>query len=269
MSGGGTQKSFRKALGAIKDRTTVGLATINSDYKELDVAIVKATNHVERPAKERHIKAIFTFSSASRPRADVAYCIHGLARRLAKTLGGLPPVGKLPPVGGVLPPVGGLPPVGKLPPVGGVLPPVGGLPPVGKLPPVGAVLPPVGGLPPVGKLPPVGGVLPPVGGLPPTTKPGPTPCAPPKVKPAKCPINTLKLGACVDLLGGAVNVKFGDPVVNTCCPVLKGLAEVEAAACLCTCLKAKALNLKVYVPIAVQLLLSCGKTLPPGYTCSI
>uniref|UniRef100_A0A7N0VHH5 ENTH domain-containing protein n=1 Tax=Kalanchoe fedtschenkoi TaxID=63787 RepID=A0A7N0VHH5_KALFE len=85
MSGGGTQKSFRKALGAIKDRTTVGLATINSDYKELDVAIVKATNHVERPAKERHIKAIFTFSSASRPRADVAYCIHGLARRLAKT----------------------------------------------------------------------------------------------------------------------------------------------------------------------------------------
>lgn len=33
MSGGGTQKSLRKALGAIKDSTTVGLAKVNSDYK--------------------------------------------------------------------------------------------------------------------------------------------------------------------------------------------------------------------------------------------
>ncbi|XP_010241584.1 PREDICTED: putative clathrin assembly protein At5g35200 [Nelumbo nucifera] len=85
MSGGGTQKSLRKALGAIKDSTTVGLAKVNSDYKELDIAIVKATNHVERPAKEKHIKAIFAAISATRPRADVAYCIHALARRLAKT----------------------------------------------------------------------------------------------------------------------------------------------------------------------------------------
>ncbi|MCL7022911.1 hypothetical protein MKW94_019793, partial [Papaver nudicaule] len=54
--GGGTQKSLRKALGAIKDSTTVGLAKVNSDYKELDIAIVRATNHVERPAKEKHIR---------------------------------------------------------------------------------------------------------------------------------------------------------------------------------------------------------------------
>ncbi|KAJ4709060.1 Clathrin assembly protein [Melia azedarach] len=85
MSGGGTQKSFRKALGALKDTTTVSLAKVNSDYKELDIAIVKATNHVERPAKEKHIRAIFAAISATRPRADVAYCIHALARRLAKT----------------------------------------------------------------------------------------------------------------------------------------------------------------------------------------
>ncbi|KAJ8617723.1 hypothetical protein MRB53_013909 [Persea americana] len=85
MSGGGTQQSLRKALGAIKDSTRVGLAKVNSDYKELDVAIVKATNHVERPAKEKHIRAIFSAISATRPRADVAYCIHALARRLAKT----------------------------------------------------------------------------------------------------------------------------------------------------------------------------------------
>ncbi|CAN1290069.1 Putative clathrin assembly protein At5g35200 [Linum perenne] len=85
MSGGGTQKSLRKALGSIKDTTTVSLAKINSDYKELDIAIVKATNHVERPAKEKHIRAIFAAISATRPRADVAYCIHALARRLSKT----------------------------------------------------------------------------------------------------------------------------------------------------------------------------------------
>lgn len=85
MSGGGTQNSFRKALGALKDTTTVSLAKVNSDYKvlykscsqciskaciylmflarcwiqELDIAIVKATNHVERPAKEKHIRGVF------------------------------------------------------------------------------------------------------------------------------------------------------------------------------------------------------------------
>lgn len=35
MSGGGTQNSFRKALGALKDTTTVSLAKVNSDYKVL------------------------------------------------------------------------------------------------------------------------------------------------------------------------------------------------------------------------------------------
>ncbi|KAL7093459.1 hypothetical protein ACP275_11G041900 [Erythranthe tilingii] len=85
MSSGGTQNSLRKTLGALKDSTTVNLAKINSDYKELDIAVVKATNHVERPAKERHIRAVFAAVSGTRPRADVAYCIHALARRLSKT----------------------------------------------------------------------------------------------------------------------------------------------------------------------------------------
>nr|KJB64693.1 hypothetical protein B456_010G060800 [Gossypium raimondii] len=85
MSGGGTQNSLRKALGAIKDTTTVSLAKVNSDYKELDIAIVKATNHYERPAREKNIRAIFAAISATRPRADVAYCIHALARRLSRT----------------------------------------------------------------------------------------------------------------------------------------------------------------------------------------
>lgn len=85
MAAGSTQDSLRKVLGAIKDSTKVGLAQINSEYKDLDIAIVKATNHVEGPPKEKHIRTIFAATSAARPRADVAYCIHALARRVSKT----------------------------------------------------------------------------------------------------------------------------------------------------------------------------------------
>ncbi|XP_020229773.1 uncharacterized protein LOC109810670 [Cajanus cajan] len=81
----GTLESWRRAYGALKDSTKVGLAHVNSDYADLDVAVVKATNHVECPPKERHLRKILLGTSASRPRADVAYCIHALARRLAKT----------------------------------------------------------------------------------------------------------------------------------------------------------------------------------------
>ncbi|XP_023529211.1 36.4 kDa proline-rich protein-like [Cucurbita pepo subsp. pepo] len=170
---------------------------------------------------------------------------------------GKPGSGSKSPKGGPI----GLPPI-TLPPI--VKPPID-LPPVVKppisLPPI--VKPPVD-LPP---LPPV--TLPPVTVPPVLTKPSPAskPC-PPSGK-ETCPIDTLKLGACVDLLGGLVHIGLGDPAVNECCPVLSGLAEVEAAVCLCTTLKIKALSLNIYVPIALQLLISCGKTPPPGYTCSL
>ncbi|RLM55274.1 putative clathrin assembly protein [Panicum miliaceum] len=77
--------TWRKAYGALKDSTKVGLANFNSEYKDLDVAIVKATNHVECPPKERHLRRILYATSAHRPRADVAYSICTLARRLTKT----------------------------------------------------------------------------------------------------------------------------------------------------------------------------------------
>ncbi|KAK9102052.1 hypothetical protein Sjap_019306 [Stephania japonica] len=111
------------------------------------------------------------------------------------------------------------------------------------------------------KPPPV--VLPPI--------PGSTPCPPPPVTPVPetCPIDTLKLGACVDLLGGLVHIGLGDPAVNECCPLLQGLVEIEAAVCLCTTLKIKLLNLNIFLPIALQLLVTCGKTPPPGFTCSL
>uniref|UniRef100_A0A453NJ31 ENTH domain-containing protein n=1 Tax=Aegilops tauschii subsp. strangulata TaxID=200361 RepID=A0A453NJ31_AEGTS len=77
--------SWRKAYGALKDSTRVGLAKVHSDFKDLDIAIVKATNHVECPPKERHVRKIFLATSVTRPRADVAYCIYALSRRLSKT----------------------------------------------------------------------------------------------------------------------------------------------------------------------------------------
>ncbi|KAE8809324.1 putative clathrin assembly protein [Hordeum vulgare] len=52
---------------------------------QLDIAVVKATNHVERPAKEKYIRDIFMHLNSGRARADVAYCIRSLARRLSKT----------------------------------------------------------------------------------------------------------------------------------------------------------------------------------------
>ncbi|KAI4998861.1 hypothetical protein ZWY2020_054203 [Hordeum vulgare] len=45
-----------KYVGTLKDSTTVSIAKVNSDYKQLDIAIIKATNHVERPAKEKYIR---------------------------------------------------------------------------------------------------------------------------------------------------------------------------------------------------------------------
>ncbi|XP_075098375.1 putative clathrin assembly protein At5g35200 isoform X1 [Nicotiana tabacum] len=75
----------RKALGALKDSTMVGIAKVNSEYKKLDVAILKATNHVELLPKEKHVRTLFNAVSSNRPRADVCYCLHTLSKRLTKT----------------------------------------------------------------------------------------------------------------------------------------------------------------------------------------
>uniref|UniRef100_A0A0D6R162 Bifunctional inhibitor/plant lipid transfer protein/seed storage helical domain-containing protein n=1 Tax=Araucaria cunninghamii TaxID=56994 RepID=A0A0D6R162_ARACU len=91
--------------------------------------------------------------------------------------------------------------------------------------------------------------------------------SPPVIPKDKCPLNALKLGACVDVLGGLVHVGLGDPVVNKCCPVVQGVAALEAALCLCTTIKAKVLNLNILLPLALELLVSCGLTPPKGFKC--
>ncbi|WOK96552.1 clathrin assembly protein [Canna indica] len=77
--------TIRKALGAVKDKTSIGLAKVSNSaaLSELDVAIVKATRHDELPADEKHIREILNLTCYSR--AYVGSCVLSLSRRLGKT----------------------------------------------------------------------------------------------------------------------------------------------------------------------------------------
>ncbi|KAF5448552.1 hypothetical protein F2P56_029072 [Juglans regia] len=76
---------IRKALGAVKDTTSIGLAKVGSSASlaDLDIAIVKATRHDEYPAEERHIREILSLTCYSR--AFISACVNTLSRRLNKT----------------------------------------------------------------------------------------------------------------------------------------------------------------------------------------
>ncbi|OAY37460.1 putative clathrin assembly protein At1g03050 [Manihot esculenta] len=76
---------IRRALGAVKDQTSIGLAKIGSStsLSDLDVAIVKATMHEEYPAEEKHIREILSLTSCSR--VYISACVNTLSRRLNKT----------------------------------------------------------------------------------------------------------------------------------------------------------------------------------------
>ncbi|KAF7803687.1 putative clathrin assembly protein [Senna tora] len=79
-----TSKIWR-ALGAVKDQTSIGLAKVGSSASlaELDVAIVKATRHNEYPAEEKHIKEILSLTCYSR--GNIGACVATISRRLNKT----------------------------------------------------------------------------------------------------------------------------------------------------------------------------------------
>ncbi|KAK8944428.1 hypothetical protein KSP39_PZI008293 [Platanthera zijinensis] len=100
-------------------------------------------------------------------------------------------------------------------------------------------------------------------------KPSPTPSPKFPYHRATCPRDTVKLGACADLLGGLLGVTLGTPPKQPCCSLLAGLADVEAAACLCTVVKASVLGINLNVPVNLSLLLNyCGKKLPSGFQCA-
>ncbi|KAA0039697.1 pEARLI1-like lipid transfer protein 1 [Cucumis melo var. makuwa] len=81
----------------------------------------------------------------------------------------------------------------------------------------------------------------------------------------KCPKDTLKLGVCAKLLGNLVDVKLGK---SSCCPLIQGLADLDAAVCLCTALKANVLGSNLNIPLSLSLILNaCNKKVPNGLHC--
>ncbi|KAG9141616.1 hypothetical protein Leryth_015309 [Lithospermum erythrorhizon] len=76
---------LRKAIGAVKDQTSISLAKVNNSasLSDLEVAIVKATRHEDYPADERYIREILSLTSYSR--SYVSACVNTLSRRLGKT----------------------------------------------------------------------------------------------------------------------------------------------------------------------------------------
>ncbi|TVU12371.1 hypothetical protein EJB05_46012, partial [Eragrostis curvula] len=101
---------------------------------------------------------------------------------------------------------------------------------------------------------------------PPPYTPSPPPYTP-SPPPRTCPIDTLKLNACVDVLGGLIHLVIGQEARAKCCPLLQGIADLDAALCLCTTIRARLLNLNIYLPVALTLLITCGKHAPNGFQC--
>ncbi|XVF79847.1 hypothetical protein PTKIN_Ptkin15bG0022900 [Pterospermum kingtungense] len=106
-----------------------------------------------------------------------------------------------------------------------------------------------------------------------------TPKNPPKSSPAtrppttptqaSCPRDTLKLGVCANVLNGLLNLVVGTPPKTPCCPLIQGLADLEAAVCLCTAIKADILGINLNIPLSLSLLLNyCGKNVPKGFQCA-
>ncbi|KAF7051421.1 hypothetical protein CFC21_059658 [Triticum aestivum] len=82
-----------------------------------------------------------------------------------------------------------------------------------------------------------------------------------------CSINTLKLEVCANVLN-LLKLNLGVLASDDCCPLLGGLADLDAAVCLCTAIKANVLGIKLNVPVDLVLLLNkCGKTCPADFTC--
>ncbi|XP_031501697.2 pEARLI1-like lipid transfer protein 1 [Nymphaea colorata] len=99
-----------------------------------------------------------------------------------------------------------------------------------------------------------------------SSPPPPVPATSPPSS-SKCPVNTLKLSVCANVLNGLVNAVIGEGS-KQCCSLIKGLADLDAAVCLCLSIKASILGINLNVPVALSLLLNeCGRVAPSGYQC--
>lgn len=76
--------TIRKAIGAVKDQTSISIAKVAGNIApDLEVLVVKATTHDEDPADEKYIREIITLTSYSR--GYVGACVATISKRLSKT----------------------------------------------------------------------------------------------------------------------------------------------------------------------------------------
>ncbi|XP_038711312.1 putative clathrin assembly protein At2g25430 [Tripterygium wilfordii] len=79
-----SSSTIRKAIGAVKDQTSIGIAKVASNMApDLEVAIVKATSHDDDPADEKYVREILNLTSYSR--GYVHACVSAVSKRLGKT----------------------------------------------------------------------------------------------------------------------------------------------------------------------------------------
>ncbi|KAI3702591.1 hypothetical protein L6452_28337 [Arctium lappa] len=73
---------LQKAIGAVKDQTSISLAIVNGS-SNLEVAIVRATTHDDDPIEERHIYDVLQIVSSNKIHAGA--CARAIGRRIGRT----------------------------------------------------------------------------------------------------------------------------------------------------------------------------------------
>ncbi|XVF21037.1 hypothetical protein REPUB_Repub12eG0056000 [Reevesia pubescens] len=75
---------LKKAIGAVKDQTSISLAkVVNTNSSYLDVAVLKATTRDQVPIDERYVNEILRTISSNK--LNAAICAHAIAKRIGKT----------------------------------------------------------------------------------------------------------------------------------------------------------------------------------------
>ncbi|KAJ4842895.1 hypothetical protein Tsubulata_013853 [Turnera subulata] len=75
---------LRKAIGAVKDQTSISLAKVSStNASNLEVLILKATRHDAAPIDERYVNEVLSLVSSNKVYA--AACAQAIAKRIGKT----------------------------------------------------------------------------------------------------------------------------------------------------------------------------------------
>jgi hypothetical protein len=76
--------ALRKAIGAVKDQTSISIAKVAANASpELEVLVIKATSHDEDPADEKYYREIISLISSSR--GYVNACVATISKRIRKT----------------------------------------------------------------------------------------------------------------------------------------------------------------------------------------